>query len=245
MTMFPFAGLVLHGFQTTSIRTMVSMMAVPHSRLRRCVRVYAYIQKLHATTTSKQQWGNIFSRHSAQPDFPCHVGSGDRTASVGMRRGLLRSLVSFVVGCFFAGNVQGEPGPRVPHVQWGNAAVLYSRLRATCSRLGLAPALLPARPSLPPSGVRFSCNGRGLPDDASHRKLGGPATRALGPHAGPTQAVLQYLLEGGDAALHEVSGASGRTPAALMAHLLADATAPVAATPRPATTAARRRGGRQ
>ena len=66
--------------------------------------------------------------------------------------------------------------------------------------------------------------------------------RTRDPHR---QAVLQYLLEGGDAALHEVSGASGRTPAALMAHLLADATAPVAATPRPATAAARRRGGRQ
>ena len=58
--------------------------------------------------------------------FPCHVSSGDRTDSVGMRRGLLRGLVSFVVGCFFGGDVQGEPGPRDPHVQWGDAGVLYS-----------------------------------------------------------------------------------------------------------------------
>ena len=68
--------------------------------------------------------------------------------------------------------------------------------------------------------------------------------RTQDPHR---QAVLQYLLQGGEAALQEVSGASSRTPAPLLAHLLAAEDVPAltgVSASRPANPAARRRGGR-
>ena len=66
--------------------------------------------------------------------------------------------------------------------------------------------------------------------------------RTQDPHR---QAVLQYLLQGGEEALQEVSGASGRTPATLLAHLLAAEDVPGVSASCPANPAARRRGGRQ
>ena len=56
--------------------------------------------------------------------------------------------------------------------------------------------------------------------------------------------VLQYLLQGGEAAVRDLSQATNRTPTALMAHLLTDSTVMDAAALRPAHAPARRRSGR-
>ena len=56
--------------------------------------------------------------------------------------------------------------------------------------------------------------------------------------------VLQYLLQGGEAAVRDLSQATNRTPTALMAHLLTDSTVADAAALRPANVPARRRSGR-
>ena len=56
--------------------------------------------------------------------------------------------------------------------------------------------------------------------------------------------VLQYLLQGGEAAVRDLSQATNRTPTALMAHLLTDSTVADAAALRPANAPARRRSGR-
>ena len=56
--------------------------------------------------------------------------------------------------------------------------------------------------------------------------------------------VLQYLLQGGEAAVRDLSQATNRTPTALMAHLLTDSTVVDAAALRPAHAPARRRSGR-
>ena len=136
----------------------------------------------------------VFSRHSAQPDFPCHVGSGDRTASVGMRRGLLRGLVTHAaLTCSGATPRYFTPGfgPLALAWRWLLLGVLLGLL------FRRAAAALVAK-----AGGYQTMQATGSWEALLREHLA--CTRD--PHR---EAVLQYLLEGGDAALHEVSGASG------------------------------------
>ena len=124
----------------------------------------------------------------------CHAGCADRPIFVGMRRGLLGSLLGCMVGGLTAAHLQGELGARGPHLQRDDAPLLYPRLRAISARLGMAPAWHPAGHPLEAGDGHFA--GLGRRPACRPRELGGPVARALGPHTRPPQAGRDAILAG-------------------------------------------------
>ena len=141
---------------------------------------------LHAVVVLSKGKFSSFAQLLRAP--PCHVGCVDRTAAVGMCRGLLGRLVGCLVGRILAADVQGKPDPRSPHLQWRYSPVLHPRLRTTCACLGVAAVGCPPRPALSPSGGRTGRFGRWTRSAVCPVQLGGPATRACSPHRGPKPA---------------------------------------------------------
>ena len=163
-----------------------------------------------------------------------------------MFRSLLGCLVGCVVGRFFAADVKGKPDPRGPHVQWtfryftpgfGPLALARGWLL-----LGILLGLLFRRAA----ATMVALAGGHPADGAPHSweaLLHELSARTRDPHR---HEVLHYLLQGGEAAVRELSQATNRTPAALIAHLLNDSTSVAdAAAPRPTNAPTRRRSGRQ
>ena len=142
----------------------------------------------------------------------CHVGCSDRTAAVGMLRGLLGRLVSCLVGRILAADLQGKPGPRSPHLQCRHSPVLRLRLRATCACLGVAAGCCWAALSACYFAERLvALAGGRAPQcapcswEALLRELAA-RTRDRNRHE-----VLQYLVQGGKAAVRELSQATSRS----------------------------------
>ena len=108
--------------------------------------------------------------------------------------------------------------------------------------MGILLGLLFRRAAAAVVALAGGCPADGAPHswEALLREL---SARTRDPHR---HEVLHYLLQGGEAAVRELSQATNRTPAALIAHLLNDSTSVAdAAAPRPANAPTRRRSGRQ
>ena len=148
-----------------------------------------------------------------------------------MRRCLFSGLVGCVVGRFLAADVQGKHGPCSPDLQRSDAPVLHAGLRAAGPRVEMAlfGVLLGLLSRQAVSAIVTMAGGTLSPDTPSSWEA-----RTKDPHR------QEVLLQGDEVAFDELSQASGRTSASLLAHLVADNTRSPAWAARRRTTGRRR-----